>query len=62
MSTNVDLMLTRLSHTVHPDGMLIFILKKLSEKKSKNIKKYIERIGRVIFDISTFHYFEYIFA
>jgi len=56
MSTNVDLMLTRLSGTVHLDGMLIFFSKPRVKKKENIYKKYIERIGRVIFNILTFHY------
>ena len=56
MSTNVDLMLTRLSGTVHPDGMLIFFSKPRVKKKENIYKKYIERIGRVIFNILTFDY------
>jgi len=40
MSTNVDLMLTRLSGTVHLDGMLIFFSKPRVKKK-ENIYKSI---------------------
>ena len=57
MSTNVDLMLARLSGTVHLDGMLIFFSKPRVKKKENIYKKYIERIGRVIFNISTLGFF-----
>ena len=53
MSTNVDLMLTRLSDTVHLDGMLIFFSKPRVKKK-ENIYITLEKAMEYFLDIEEY--------